>query len=713
MGTWLLLGCSVPSLDDVRAESRGFSIEVHYTPSFKTGCIEFQAQDEANAANVSAPMFLAGEALRYREPPMRLGLLRGWDDLPHDVRISERGMERWGSKIRVMVTAFEHDCEGKAVDRAELVVDVSGGRRKPSQSMVLMTPDADGDGYVARGEGNKGGTDCDDTGPNAAKRSPGNLEVCDEVDNDCDEAVDEGFDKVWYADKDDDGAVHEGDTKVQCTMPEKYIRLPQGKPFDCDDADKDNTPGKPEVCDDRDNNCVAGADEGFADKGKACNNDVCLGVNVCNLETMTLMCSAQPPQLYFPDMDRDGDGDWGAAATKLCPGEKSPAGYVENRHTDCDEADPTTFGGAAELCDAIDNNCANGIADESALCGGTLKQLTDYYVTSNSRDWNTVSTKEGGYPVWIAGNGGKLAVKREANKRFESYSFGDFSSPVPGDGSLPVNPNNCGNHDWTASWVDSQGRVFLGARNGRIALHNGASDHTCDAATTPTTAAITGIVGFETDGLTRYLYLTDISGRLLKWTLGGSPPVEILNTAGGSVELHGLHALREELLLSVGGATNSNQNRVRSYNGVTGGGTATTHTATSDDPYALAKAVWIGEENKACAVGDSGLVWRWAGGTTWDRVPVPAPNATSDFTSVVMRYDRANPQRPGNEQCYMVDARMTGRLRRLTKFGWAKEPVMPSTAEVALKDLALTSTPTGIEFWIVGENGRVIHYPEP
>ncbi|WP_342377761.1 putative metal-binding motif-containing protein [Myxococcus stipitatus] len=693
----LLLALSLCVVACSKSEERANAlVTINYTPSFKTGCIVMTAQDESNPSNVVEAEPIRTDALAKKGPPMILGVIH---------------KDGWGTRWKVTVKAHEQTCEGKLVDEAETVVDLSGKGRRDGVTVELVTPDEDRDGYVAK---TAGGTDCDDSGPNAAARSPAKSEECDEIDNDCDEQVDEGFDKVWYADKDGDEAVSETDKRTQCAQPEKYIRLPQGKAFDCDDADKDNTPGKPEVCDNRDNNCIGGADDGITDKGKACSSDVCQGTNVCNLETKTLMCSALPPKLYYPDVDRDDDGDKGVVATKVCAGETVPAGYVENFHTDCDEADPSTNGRVTtELCDAVDNNCSDGIADELALCGGTLKQLTDYYVTTDNRDWNTVSTREGGYPVWIAGNGGKLAVKREANKKFESYSFGDSSPPTPGDGSLPVNANNCGNHDWTASWVDSQGRVFLGARNGRVALHNGAADHTCEASTTPTTVAITGIVGFETDGLTRYLYLTDISGRLLKWTLGGSPPVEILNSAGGSVELHGLHALREDLLLAVGGATNSKQNRVRSYNGVTGGGTATTHTATSDDTNDLAKAVWIGEENKACAVGDDGHVWSWAGGTTWDRVSVPAPNATSNFTSVVMRYDRVNPQSPGNEQCYMVDGSTTGRLRRLTKFGWAKEPVMPSTAEVALKDLALTTTPTGIEFWIVGENGRVIHYPEP
>ncbi|WP_342377766.1 hypothetical protein NVS55_00600 [Myxococcus stipitatus] len=64
-----------------------------------------------------------------------------------------------------------------------------------------------------------------------------------------------------------------------------------------------------------------------------------------------------------------------------------------------------------------------------------------------------------------------------------------------------------------------------------------------------------------------------------------------------------------------------------------------------------------------------------------------------------------------NEQCYMVDSSSSGRLWRWTPYGWARSIVMPPSATVPLHDLAMS--PTGSEFWIVGDEGRVFHYPEP
>ena len=51
--------------------------------------------------------------------------------------------------------------------------------------------DCDGDGYLAAEcAGPSDAVDCDDMNPDMW---PGNFEICDELDNDCDGLVDEGF----------------------------------------------------------------------------------------------------------------------------------------------------------------------------------------------------------------------------------------------------------------------------------------------------------------------------------------------------------------------------------------------------------------------------------------------------------------------------------------------------------------------------------------
>ncbi len=82
--------------------------------------------------------------------------------------------------------------------------------------------------------------------------SPAADEVCDGVDNDCNDAVDDDADdaQVWYADGDGDGY---GDGEVlACDRPYDAAAVDG----DCDDGDASVSPGQPEVCGDGvDNDC--------------------------------------------------------------------------------------------------------------------------------------------------------------------------------------------------------------------------------------------------------------------------------------------------------------------------------------------------------------------------------------------------------------------------------------------------------------------------
>ncbi len=84
-------------------------------------------------------------------------------------------------------------------------------------------PDVDGDGFT---DAARGGADCDD---NDVNNYPGNTEVCNGQDNNCDGVVDEGFDV-------------DGDGVTSCGG-------------DCDDGEANTYPGAPELCDGIDNDC--------------------------------------------------------------------------------------------------------------------------------------------------------------------------------------------------------------------------------------------------------------------------------------------------------------------------------------------------------------------------------------------------------------------------------------------------------------------------
>ncbi|WP_163870751.1 putative metal-binding motif-containing protein [Myxococcus eversor] len=759
----VLGGCSVPSLEELEAE-RGVPITVNYTSTFKTGCIVMRTQDEANAANFTAQT-VDGSALATNAPPLRLRALRGGDwgtklrvtIVAHErtctgkevdraeLSVDSSG-ERGKEPLAVTLNTPDEDGDGWVATlgngKGGTDCDDSDAVRSPSTQeicddkdnncvdgtdenlpMVSMFRDVDGDGvggeaiqHCMPATGVSGytaiGGDCDDRNSN---NTPGKTETCDNADNNCNNVVDEGHDRNWYLDNDADGVPQGPTVIVQCGSPgPKYMKYPSGPPFDCDDTNDRRAPNRPELCDEIDNNCASNngveIDENFPTKGSSCAQGC--GTLQCSQDGASLQCSASEPGIYY--LDRDGDGDGlateipGLNPLAVCQGRQSPSGYVLNQGSDCDDADPAASSLRAEVCDAIDNNC-NGIVDGGLSCGGTLKDVADYHLSSADQDWRTVSVGPGGYPVWVAGMGGKLAVRRTAGAKFESFSFGDPTTP-PADGSLPVHPNNCGSGDWLVSWVNSTGIVFLGGASGGLAIHTGATDYSCAPGGVPSSNNLTGMVGFESGGMTT-IYLTDTSGRLYRWNVGGTPAFTELND--NNLNYYGIHGLEENFLLVSGGRTGPSEQRFASYTGVSSGTTAspTAHTANPNNVAGAANAVWMGTASNACAVGDGGAAWRWDGATTWNKVDVPA-GVSVDFSSVVMRYDPQNTTNPLNRQFYMVDKSANGKLRRLTPFGWAKGPDLPlPRADRPLRDIAMTQT-TG-EFWIVGDDGRVFHYPEP
>ena len=231
-------------------------------------------------------------------------------------------------------------------------------------------------------------TDCNDAD---AAVNPGITEVCNTVDDDCDGTADEGLTTVYFADADGDTFGDNGASVAACSMPVGYVE----NNSDCNDANAAIFPGATEVCNGLDDDCNALSDEGLtflfyypdtdadgyggsggvysceAIAGYVTNtgdcNDADAAVNPGAVEYCNGIdddCNGLSDDglffyFYYPDNDADGFGDPAGPATYSCT---PVAGSVAD-NTDCNDADASVNPGAAEICNALDENC-NGLADD-------------------------------------------------------------------------------------------------------------------------------------------------------------------------------------------------------------------------------------------------------------------------------------------------------------------------------------------------------------
>ncbi len=308
-----------------------------------------------------------------------------------DASIHPRAEERCNEK--------DDDCDG-LIDDDDAV-----------ESPAVWTIDADGDGYGSAATSAatleqctppdgyvEDASDCDDSD---ASVSPDGEEVCNEIDDDCDDVVDDGVQTTYFDDSDGDGYGNIAISQGACeTPPSGFV----SDATDCDDLNASVHPDADEYCDEIDNDCDEYTDEsdavdatvwyrdadedgygddvvseascsaisGYVDVGGDC-EDAMDGINPGATETCYTTddddCSGSTNDegatacvTWYLDDDGDGYGTEDDDAC-LCVAEGS---YRSRVTGDCDDSDTTISPDDLERCDSVDNDCDGDTDEEDA-----------------------------------------------------------------------------------------------------------------------------------------------------------------------------------------------------------------------------------------------------------------------------------------------------------------------------------------------------------
>ena len=321
----------------------------------------------------------------------------------------------------------------------------------------LWFVDVDGDGFGSEAtverceqeDGAEQGGDCDDDDPAVF---PGAAELCNGVDDDCDDLIDDGVEiPIWYLDADGDQYGVSTESREQCDQPVGFA----DNADDCDDGDPLVHPENPWYADEDADGygdpevelLTCDPPSGYVVNDLDCNDereDVNpAGVEVCDDEDEDEDCDLLIDDLdpsvsedsfttWYVDADADGFGDY--ASIEL--GCETPEGFVGNAD-DCDDAVYHDVGegcGVLEIAlSASDDGCvrlSNGVVS----CFGDLASPEDLFIDIDGGNYLICGVRNEGTGICWDQNGFVTSWLKESGMTGVAVSTNGYSMEPTGVG---------------------------------------------------------------------------------------------------------------------------------------------------------------------------------------------------------------------------------------------------------------------------------------
>ena len=268
---------------------------------------------------------------------------------------------------------IDDDCDGEINNNPEdgliYLADLDGDGAGDDNAQFQLC--AQESGYVSIGDGG----DCNDSD---ASIFPGNAELCNEIDDNCNGDIDEDPEDgiLFYMDTDGDGYGNAEESVSLCVLPDGYV----DNNTDCDDQSDTTYPGAAEF--ESETDCMTDADgdgfgsvdvEGSTIAGTDCDDvegniypDASERCNGIDDDCDDLIDDADDSVVdmitVYLDADGDGYGDTDSIVDKCFP----QANELEQAG-DCNDSDELINPDASEICDGVDNDCDPNTSEEGMV----------------------------------------------------------------------------------------------------------------------------------------------------------------------------------------------------------------------------------------------------------------------------------------------------------------------------------------------------------